>query len=405
MPEATAVRRVLVVYGTRPEGIKLAPLVAALDRAPGIAPVVAVTGQHREMLDQVNDLFGIVPTFDLDIITPRQTLTDITTRALTGLSTVLRDGCYDAVLVQGDTTTSLAGALAAFYERVPVVHLEAGLRSGRKLSPYPEEMNRRLTGQLTDLHLAPTDQARDALVAERIAPASIAVTGNTVIDALYWTVRLNVPYGDQRIPRLIRRSTGSVLVTAHRRESWGAPMAGVARAVARLASDHPDVAFVIPAHLNPRVREVLLPPLRDLENVLLAEPLPYGEFCHLMNDCDVLLTDSGGVQEEGPSLGKPVLVLRDCTERVEGVTAGTATLVGTDEERIVTETDRLLRERAGPRRSTWRPSPYGDGRAAERSLAAIRAMLGMGERLADFSPPPPVSMPRPRLLSASRHVG
>ena len=377
-------RRILVVYGTRPEAVKLAPLIKALGATENLEPVVAVTGQHRQMLDQVNNLFGIQPAYDLDIIKPRQTLTDVTTRALQGLSRTVAHARPDALLVQGDTTTSFTGALAGFYHQVPVVHLEAGLRTGLRHDPFPEEMNRRLTSQLTDLHLAPTPRAKEALIAEGVAPSSIAITGNTVIDALLWTVGKWVPYTDHRITGLLRDSSRVILVTSHRRESWGEPMAAVARAVARLASAHPDVGVVLPAHLNPAVREVLLPPLQGLANVLIVDPLPYGEFCRLMNDSDLILTDSGGVQEEAPSLNKPVLVLRQSTERPEGVTAGVVALVGTDENKIVSETNRILSTLDESEGLAAGSSPYGDGKAAERAVAAISQMFGLGSRLADF---------------------
>ena len=377
-------KRVLVIYGTRPEAIKLAPLVAALSTAPGIVLKVAVTGQHRAMLDQVNTLFGIVPDFDLDIIAARQTLAGVTTRALDGLHGLIAEDRPHAVVVQGDTTTSFVGALAAFYHQVPVVHLEAGLRTGVRGNPFPEEMNRRLASQLTDLHLAPTTTSRGNLIAEGIDPSSIVVTGNTVIDALFWTVAKRLPYGDSRIPELIKRSRRVVLVTAHRRESWGEPMSRVSRAIADLARRHPTVGFVLPAHLNPVVREVLLPPLEGLANILVVEPLPYGEFCRLMSDSDILLTDSGGVQEEAPSLGKPVLLLRETTERPEGVQAGVVQLVGTDHGAIVDAVNFVLTDRRTDSRLTPSRSPYGDGRAASRGLAAIQQLLGQGQRLADF---------------------
>ena len=379
-------KKVLVVYGTRPEAIKLAPVVAAIAESPGLDVTVAVTGQHRAMLDQVNALFGIVPDHDLDILSARQTLTEVTTRALAGLTTVMTENRPDVVVVQGDTTTSFVGALAAFYQQIPVVHVEAGLRTGVRNNPFPEEINRRLTAQLTDLHLAPSQSARANLIAEGVKPADIAVTGNTVIDALLWTVDRQVPYADARIPALLDRCERILLVTAHRRESWGAPMERVAQALSTLASGDPTLGVVLPAHLNPAVRETLLPPLREHDNVLIVDPLPYGEFCRLMNDSDLLLTDSGGVQEEGPSLGKPVLVMRDTTERPEGVAAGVARLVGTQTRAIVESVQRELSD--DPSRIAVDPaaSPYGDGRAAERSVAAIRALLNIGSRIPEFTP-------------------
>jgi UDP-N-acetylglucosamine 2-epimerase (non-hydrolysing) len=381
---------VMVVYGTRPEAIKMAPVVAALERSPGLEPIVVVTGQHREMLDQVNELFGIRPAKDLDIIAPLQTLEQITVRALVGLGEVVRAERPDMVAVQGDTTTSFAAALAAFYEKIPVVHVEAGLRTSDRYSPFPEEINRRLTSQVASLHLAPTSTSRANLLAEHVAPEHIAVTGNTVIDALFDIVRRRVPYADSRLEAVSRKRM--VLVTAHRRESWGEPMARSAAAIARLARRHPDTSFVLPAHLNPLVREVLLPPLGDLPNVVITNPLPYAEFCRLMQDSTVILTDSGGVQEEGPSLGKPVLVMRDTTERPEALQAGTVRLVGTDEELIVSEVARLLTDREHYATMANAVNPYGDGHAARRSVQAIESFFGLAGAPEDFDP----KRPQPR---------
>lgn len=375
---------IMVVYGTRPEAIKMAPLVAALERSSDLEPLVVVTGQHRQMLDQVNELFGIVPRHDLDILAARQSLEQITVRALEGLGEVIRAERPDVVAVQGDTTTSFVGALAAFYARIPVVHLEAGLRTADATSPFPEEINRRLTSQVASLHLAPTATSRDNLLAENVSPDRITVTGNTVIDALLDVVDRRVPYDDPALEGLHGRPL--VLVTSHRRESWGEPMARSARAIARLARRHPDTVFVLPAHLNPAVREVLLPPLRELDNVVITEPLPYGQFSRLMQDSTLILTDSGGVQEEGPSLGKPVLVMRESTERPEAVEAGTVRLVGTDEQAIVDEVSRLLEDEVHYRTMASAVNPYGDGRAAYRSVAAIEHFLGLGPRPADFAP-------------------
>ena len=375
---------VLVVYGTRPEAIKLAPIIQALGDTD-LQPIVAVTGQHREMLDQVNTLFGIVPDHDLDIIATRQTLDEITTRALTGLTRLVRETRPAAVVVQGDTTSCFAGALAAFYEHVPVVHVEAGLRTWDRANPFPEEMNRTLTGQLATLHLAVSSVSRDNLLREGIDAEAVVVTGNTVIDALLQTVQRRVPYGDVRIPALLGASRRTILVTAHRRESWGSGMARVAAALAELAVEDPGLGIILPAHLNPVVRETLLPPLGHLSNVLVVDPLPYGEFCRLMSDADLLLTDSGGVQEEGPSVGKRVLVMRETTERPEGLAAGATQLVGTDTAVIVKAVRESLRD---DRASSFDPSrnPYGDGNAARRSVAAIAALLGKGRREPDFNP-------------------
>jgi UDP-N-acetylglucosamine 2-epimerase (non-hydrolysing) len=383
---AASSKRVLVVYGTRPEAIKMGPLVAALRQEAGIELTVAVTGQHREMLDEVNGLFGIAPQFDLRLLEHGQTPAQLTERALPRLVEVVRRVRPHAVIVQGDTTTTFTGALAAFYEHVPVVHLEAGLRTGDRQRPFPEEANRRLTTQLTDLHLAPTLHSRRNLEAERVAPKDIVVTGNTVIDALYMTVGRPPSWSDPRVPALLEASTHTVLVTLHRREAWGEPMARVADAVATIARRHPAAGIVLPAHPNAVVREVLVPRLAQLPNVVLTEPLPYGELCHVLNASDLVITDSGGLQEEGPSLGKPVLVARDTTERPEGLASGIVTLVGTERDAIVSAAEGHL---SAPRRPAQRPasSPYGDGRASARAAAAVCCLLGLGARLPDFAAP------------------
>jgi UDP-N-acetylglucosamine 2-epimerase (non-hydrolysing) len=384
-PAAAATpRRIMVVYGTRPEAIKVAPLIRALDASPLFIPLAAVTAQHRSMLDQVNQVFRITPQFDLDIHEPGQTLTDITTRALTGVQRLLSEQQPDAVLVQGDTTTVFAAALAAFYEKIPVVHLEAGLRTGNPYAPYPEEINRRLATRLAALHLAPTATSRANLVAENVEPATVVVTGNTVIDALLWAVACRLSYGDRALEDLDRTASPVLLVTAHRRESWGAPLRSVGRALARIARAHPDLRVVFPIHRNPIVREAVLPAIGEISNVIVTEPLPYGGFARLMNRATVILTDSGGVQEEGPSLGKPVLVMRDTTERPEAIRAGTARLVGTDEDLIVGTVDKLLTDVDAYAAMANAVNPYGDGRAAERSVAAIAHYFGEGPAAEEF---------------------
>lgn len=377
-------RKILVVYGTRPEAIKMAPLVRALECSAHCRPVVAITGQHRAMLDQVNALFGIRPAHDLDIISERQRLEDITWRVLDGVSRLISAEAPDAVVVQGDTTTCFAAALSAFYHKVPVMHLEAGLRTGNCYDPFPEEANRRLTSGLAALHLAPTAASKANLLREGIAGDAIAVTGNTVIDALLATVSRGLPNREPDLERIAGRRC--VLVTAHRRESWGEPMARVARAIARLAIAFPDVAFLLPAHLNPVVREVLLPPLAGIANVIVTAPLDYCDFANAMHGCALVLTDSGGVQEEAPSFGKPVLVLRDTTERPEAVAAGTVRLVGTSEATIFAEVAALLTDAEAYRRMAHAVNPYGDGRAAERAARAIEHFFGYGERAAEFDP-------------------
>ena len=378
-------RTVMIVMGTRPEAIKLAPIVLELERSSHFDPVVVVTAQHREMLDQVLELFDIAVDHDLNVQRDRQTLAGVTVRALEGVSRVVSDVRPDAVIVQGDTTTTFVGALAAFYERVPVVHVEAGLRTGDVYSPYPEEVNRRLTTQLTSLHLAPTATSRANLLAEGVPDTSIVVTGNSVIDALLWTVDRRVNYGDPALHRLDEDPRRVLLVTAHRRESWGEAMEGIGRALAALARTERDLVIVFPIHRNPVVREAILPSIDGLDNVIVTEPLAYGGFARLMERADLVLTDSGGVQEEAPSLGKPVLVLRDTTERPEAIRAGTARLVGTMPEVIEKEVRTLLHDPAAYAAMANAVNPYGDGRAARRTVAALAHFFGVGPSVHPFT--------------------
>ena len=386
-PPAGAGRQIMVIYGTRPEAVKVAPLIQALEQSEVFTPVVAVTAQHRSMLDQVNEVFGVKPTFDLDIHRPGQTLTEITTRALSGVRSVLAEQRPDAVVVQGDTTTVFAAALAAFYEQIPVVHLEAGLRTGDPYSPYPEEINRRLTTRLAALHLAPTSTSKANLLTENVDEASIVVTGNTVIDALLWAVPRQHGYSEPALADLDRSGAPVLLVTAHRRESWGDPLRAAGRALARIAAEHRDLRIVFPVHRNPVVRDAVLPALRGVPNVIVTEPLPYGGFCRLMNRATVILTDSGGVQEEGPSLGKPVLVMRETTERPEAVRAGTVKLVGTDEDVIVDTVGQLLTDPAAYAAMANAVNPYGDGRAAHRAVAALAHLFRLGPAADEFDSP------------------
>ena len=380
----TAQRRVLLIFGTRPEAIKLAPLVLALRSAEWCDPVVAVTAQHREMLDQVMGLFGIVPDHDLDLLLPGQSLSDLTARVIQALDPVIEAVGPDVVVVQGDTTTTFAGALAAFYRQVPVVHVEAGLRTDDPLSPYPEEINRRLTTQLSSLHLAATGQGRKNLEREGVHPSRISVTGNTVIDALRWAVDHHVPYDDAVLERLDGSGRPMLLVTAHRRESWGEGMVSIGQSLADIAAQRPDVDIVFPIHRNPVVRDAIRPSIESYANVHIVEPLPYGAFSRLLHRATVVLTDSGGVQEEAPSLGKPVLVMRTTTERPEAVTAGTAKLVGTDRHRITGEVLTLLSDAEAYARMANAVNPYGDGHASPRTVAAIAELLGVGSRLPEF---------------------
>ena len=364
--------KVMTVFGTRPEAIKMAPIVLELARHPeDITPIVAVTAQHRDMLDQVLHLFDIRPDYDLDIMAAGQTLFDITSRAMLGLDKVLTEAKPDIVLVHGDTTTTFAGALAAYYHQTTVGHVEAGLRTHNKFSPFPEEMNRKLTGSLADLHFAPTSTAQQNLLTEAIAPENIFVTGNTVIDALHQTVREDFAFEDELLRRIDYKNKRIVLVTTHRRENLGEPMRHVYKALRRLTEEFADVEVVFPVHKNPKVREVVREELGGLSKVHLIDPLDYEPFANLMHRSYLILTDSGGVQEEAPALGKPVLVLRDTTERPEAVTAGTVKLIGTDCERVYAEARQLLTDKKEYSRMAESCNPYGDGKASGRIIQAI----------------------------------
>ncbi|EHS89167.1 non-hydrolyzing UDP-N-acetylglucosamine 2-epimerase [Klebsiella oxytoca] len=369
--------KVLTVFGTRPEAIKMAPLVHALARDPHFEAKVCVTAQHREMLDQVLKLFSIVPDYDLNIMQPGQGLTEITCRILEGLKPVLESFKPDVVLVHGDTTTTMAASLAAFYQRIPVGHVEAGLRTGDLSSPWPEEGNRTLTGHLATYHFAPTETSRQNLLRENIADNLITITGNTVIDALFW-VRDRVLSDEalrneltQRYP-FLANGKKMILVTGHRRESFGRGFEQICHALAEIAANNPDVQIVYPVHLNPNVSEPVNRILGHVENVMLIEPQDYLPFVWLMNRAWLILTDSGGIQEEAPSLGKPVLVMREMTERPEAVSAGTVCLVGTDSQRIVNEVTRLLHDESAWQAMSRAHNPYGDGQACHRILSALK---------------------------------
>jgi len=366
------VARVLTVFGTRPEAIKMAPVIKALQVIPGVDCLVAVTAQHREMLDQVLRLFKIQPDYDLDIMKERQDLFGITTLALNGLKGVITDAQPDLVLVHGDTTTTFAGALAAFYQQVPVGHVEAGLRTYNKFAPYPEEMNRSLTGRLTDLHFAPTEQAKANLISEGVSDGQIWVTGNTVIDALLQTVG---QYDLNTLLPGIDWGKRLVLVTSHRRENWGEPMREIFTAIRELALEYPDIEVVFPVHKNPVVGQMAEQELGGRERIHLTEPLDYEPFANLMNRSYLILTDSGGIQEEAPSLGKPVLVLRETTERPEALAAGTVRLVGTSCERIKAQVKLLLSDQEAYRRIAQAANPFGDGQAARRIAAVVSNFL------------------------------
>lgn len=370
--------KVLVVFGTRPEAIKMAPLVLALQQEPLFNTRVCVTAQHREMLDQVLHFFGIVPDHDLNLMTPGQTLTDVTTSVLSGMQTVLQQEKPDLVLVHGDTTTTLAATLASYYQQVPVGHVEAGLRTGNLYSPWPEEANRKVTSALAAIHFAPTEQARSNLLREGVSTNNIHVTGNTVIDALLHAVD-NIQLSHPAIRKLLTdmpflkssQNTNMLLVTGHRRENFGIGFENICQALKSLAIDSPDLQIVYPVHLNPNVQEPVWRLLNGLDNVHLIPPCDYEPFVFLMQRATLILTDSGGVQEEAPSLGKPVLVMRDTTERPEAVEAGTVKLVGTDTSQIIKNIRLLLNDQVTYNIMSRASNPYGDGHACKRIIQTV----------------------------------
>lgn len=368
--------KTLCIFGTRPEAIKMAPLALALAADERFDAKVCVTGQHREMLDQVLGLFSITPEFDLNIMKPGQDLTDVTTAILQGLKAVLSEFKPDIVLVHGDTATTFAASLAAYYQQIPVAHVEAGLRTGNLYSPWPEEGNRKLTGVLAKLNFAPTDTSRNNLLREGVSPDNIVVTGNTVIDAL-----LDVVKRLDQDPELLAQASEPaafldparklILVTGHRRESFGDGFERICQALMEVAQQHPEVDIVYPVHLNPNVREPVNRLLNGIGNIYLIAPLDYLPFVHMMSRAHIILTDSGGIQEEAPSLGKPVLVMRDTTERPEAVSAGTVKLVGTNTSDIVRELNRLLVDTTAYQAMSYAHNPYGDGKACQRILEAL----------------------------------
>ena len=360
--------KVMSIFGTRPEAIKMAPLVKELETRDEIDSIVCVTAQHREMLDQVLETFNIKPDYDLDIMKQGQTLSDITSRVLHGLEDVMKEAQPDLVLVHGDTTTTFAGALAAFYNQISIGHVEAGLRTNNKYSPYPEEMNRQMVDCMTDLYFAPTELSKQNLLDENIEKEKIFVTGNTAIDAMATTVKQDYTH-----PELDWINDGEklILVTAHRRENLGSPMRNIFKAIRRIVDEFEDVKVLYPIHLNPRVREVAHEVFDGCNRVRLIEPLEVFDFHNFINKCYMIMSDSGGVQEEAPSLGKPVLVLRDTTERPEGIDAGTLKLVGTDEDNIYEEAKKLLTDKHEYERMSKASNPYGDGHASERIADVI----------------------------------
>lgn len=357
--------KIMTVFGTRPEGVKMAPIIKAIDKRGDIDQVVCITAQHREMLDQVINLFEIKPDYDLDIFKAGQTLTDITTNALKGLEDVIKKEKPDILLVQGDTTTVFAGALAAFYQKVRIGHVEAGLRSGNLYSPYPEEANRKLTGIVTDFHFAPTVANRENLLKEGYPQEKIFITGNTVIDALKYAVKENYIFQDDRLNSIDFKNKRVVLLTSHRRENLGKPMENIFNAVKDAIDLFEDVLVVFPVHLNPKVREIANRAFENNPKVLLTEPLDYEPFANIMAKAYLAVTDSGGLQEEAPALGKPVLVVREETERPEGITAGTAKLVGTEYKDVYENLVKLLEDNKEYEKMAKAVNPYGDGTAAE----------------------------------------
>lgn len=378
--------KVMTVFGTRPEAIKMAPVVLELQKhADRIQTIVAVTAQHRQMLDQVLDLFQITPDYDLDIMSQGQTLYDITTKSLMGLKDVLAKEKPDLVLVHGDTTTTFAGALASYYQQVPVGHVEAGLRTGDIYSPFPEEMNRKLTGAIAAIHFAPTATAKANLLKENVNPSHIYVTGNTVIDALMTTVAGDYDFGDD-LKDVDFHNHRVILLTTHRRENLGEPMRHIYKALRRIIEEIPDTEIVFPVHRNPLVRKVVEEELAGVDRIHLIDPMEYEPFANLMSLSSLVLTDSGGIQEEAPSLGKPVLVLRNTTERPEAVEAGTVRLIGTDKDVVYAETKRLLTDQAAYNAMSNAVNPYGDGKASQRIVQAIlHAFAGEEAVPDDFS--------------------
>ncbi|MFP8919545.1 non-hydrolyzing UDP-N-acetylglucosamine 2-epimerase [Megasphaera sp.] len=378
--------KVMTVFGTRPEAIKMAPVVLELQKhADRIQTIVAVTAQHRQMLDQVLDLFQITPDYDLDIMSQGQTLYDITTKSLMGLKDVLAKEKPDLVLVHGDTTTTFAGALASYYQQVPVGHVEAGLRTGDIYSPFPEEMNRKLTGAIAAIHFAPTATAKANLLKENVNPSHIYVTGNTVIDALMTTVAGDYDFGDD-LKDVDFHNHRVILLTTHRRENLGEPMRHIYKALRRIIEEIPDTEIVFPVHRNPLVRKVVEEELAGVDRIHLIDPMEYEPFANLMSLSSLVLTDSGGIQEEAPSLGKPVLVLRNTTERPEAVEAGTVRLIGTDKDVVYAETKRLLTDQAAYDAMSNAVNPYGDGKASQRIVQAIlHAFAGEEAVPDDFS--------------------
>ena len=369
-------KKIMFIYGTRPEAIKVAPVISELKRYQDIfSTILVVTGQHREMLSQVNRLFDIIPNYDLEIMEKGQTLTDIISKSLRGLEEILLREHPDIILIQGDTSTVFAAALSAFFHHIPVGHIEAGLRTHNKYNPFPEEMNRRMVSAATDIHFAPTQTAVQNLKSENVDPISIYLTGNTVIDALISVA--SRPFNIEKIGIKRNRSKKLVLVTAHRRESFGLPLRNICEAIQKIVERNDDVEVILPVHKNPMVSETVYHILGQRPNIHLIEPQDYEPFVHLMKEAYLILTDSGGVQEEAPSLGKPVLVLRETTERPEAIAANTVKLIGTNETAIIRETELLLKNASEYEKMKKAVNPYGDGQASKRIAGALLHFFGL----------------------------
>lgn len=374
---------IMVVYGTRPEGIKVAPVIHELRNDPRVRVITVVTGQHRQMLDEVGSLFGITADLDLEVFEAAQSLNRLSAKIINRLDGVLAEHRPDALLVQGDTTTVTMAALAAFNARIPVVHLEAGLRSGDLSQPFPEEGNRRIVSQIARLHLAPTAGAKRNLLREGIRETRIVVTGNTVVDALHMIIDSSKRWKNREVERIVASGRPLVTVTSHRRENWGEPQRSTARAVRRLALESPDTVFILPLHANPQIGKTFAGIVGECPNVVMVPPLQYSDFLRLVEASTLVLSDSGGVQEESPSLRTPVLVLRETTERPEAVDSGWASLVGTDEDTVYDAATRILAH-PGHVAQARRGNPFGDGFAARRCVAAIADLTGVGSREADY---------------------
>jgi len=379
--------KILTIFGTRPELIKLFPVIYNLENQKPFDSVVISTSQHRQMVDDLIDVLSIEVDHDLDIMQDNQSLLGICNRAISGLDPLLKKHRPDLVLVQGDTTTAFIAALASFYHQIPVGHVEAGLRSFDKMHPYPEEINRRLISLLTDLHFAPTESNAANLKQEGVDPDKIYLTGNTVIDSLLYISRRDRQVLKQYLPPAAQNSHRLILVTSHRRENWGKPLKNLCHALKDLVCSYPDVQVLYPVHLNPNVRKTVFEILGKQKRVHLLDPLPYEPFVEAMTKAHLIITDSGGIQEEGPSFHKPILVFRKVTERPEGLAAGCVKLIGLEREDVVQETSRLLDDQEAYRNMTANGNPYGDGRAAERIIQAIKYYFGLGERPIDFISP------------------